>query len=70
MESVCLNSDCKCGTVYRLVTVASGAAAGKFLQYEPGGPGVTVQTAYGMEVEVRIFVKVALPFSHIRRISQ
>lgn len=36
----------------RLVTVASGAAAGRFLNYEPGGPGVGVQTAYGMEVEV------------------
>ncbi|KAL2610837.1 hypothetical protein R1flu_022529 [Riccia fluitans] len=35
----------------RLVTVASGAAAGRFLEYEPGGPGTTVQTAYGMEVE-------------------
>lgn len=36
----------------RLVTVASGAAAGRFLRYEPGGPGVGVQTAYGLEVEV------------------
>lgn len=36
----------------RLVTVASGAASGKFLQYEIDGPPVGVQTAYGMEVEV------------------
>ncbi|KAG0583854.1 hypothetical protein M758_3G166500 [Ceratodon purpureus] len=36
----------------RLVTVASGAAAGRFLRYEPGGPEVSVQTAYGLEVEV------------------
>jgi len=36
----------------RLVAVASGAAAGRFLKYEPGGPGVSVQTAYGVEVEV------------------
>ncbi|CAM6125607.1 unnamed protein product [Calypogeia fissa] len=39
----------------RLVAVASGAAAGKFLRYEPGGPGVTVQTAYGIEVDVENF---------------
>ncbi|KAK8644982.1 hypothetical protein V6N13_118839 [Hibiscus sabdariffa] len=36
----------------RLVTVASGAASGKLLQYEVGGPRVSVQTAYGVEVEV------------------
>lgn len=38
---------------YRLVTVASGAASGKLLEYEVGGPRVSVQTAYGVEVEVR-----------------
>ncbi|KAI8565387.1 hypothetical protein RHMOL_Rhmol03G0255000 [Rhododendron molle] len=37
---------------YRLATVASGAASGKLLQYEVGGPRVSVQTAYGVEVEV------------------
>jgi len=37
---------------YRLATVASGAASGKLLQYEVGGPKVCVQTAYGVEVEV------------------
>lgn len=37
---------------YRLATVASGAASGKLLQYEVGGPKVSVQTAYGVEVEV------------------
>ncbi|CAA7402945.1 unnamed protein product [Spirodela intermedia] len=36
----------------RLVTVASGAASGKLLDYEVGGPRVSVQTAYGVEVEV------------------
>ncbi|CAN6541187.1 unnamed protein product [Malus baccata var. baccata] len=36
----------------RLATVASGAASGKLLQYEVGGPKVAVQTAYGIEVEV------------------
>lgn len=36
----------------RLVTVASGAASGKLLEYEVGGPRVCVQTAYGVEVEV------------------
>nr|AOH73308.1 lycopene epsilon-cyclase [Elaeagnus umbellata] len=35
-----------------LATVASGAASGKLLQYEVGGPKVSVQTAYGLEVEV------------------
>lgn len=38
---------------YRLAIVASGAASGKLLEYEVGGPRVSVQTAYGMEVEVR-----------------
>ncbi|KAL9256603.1 Lycopene epsilon cyclase, chloroplastic-like protein [Drosera capensis] len=36
----------------RLATVASGAASGKLLQYEVDGPRVSVQTAYGVEVEV------------------
>lgn len=36
----------------RLATVASGAASGKLLQYEVGGPRVSVQTAYGVEAEV------------------
>ncbi|GFR43330.1 hypothetical protein Agub_g4400 [Astrephomene gubernaculifera] len=42
------------GTVYgsRLVTVAAGAAAGKFLRYEEAGPVVAAQTAYGIEAEV------------------
>lgn len=39
---------------YRIATVASGAASGKLLQYEVGGPKVSVQTAYGVEVEVGI----------------
>ncbi|XP_051224710.1 lycopene epsilon cyclase, chloroplastic [Lolium perenne] len=36
----------------RLAIVASGAASGKLLEYEVGGPRVCVQTAYGVEVEV------------------
>eukprot|EP00250_Pteridium_aquilinum_P034579 c7779_g1_i1 orf=153-1817(-) len=36
----------------RLVTAASGAASGRFLHYETGGPEICVQTAYGIEVEV------------------
>ncbi|GAB4837985.1 Lycopene epsilon cyclase, chloroplastic, variant 2 [Ancistrocladus abbreviatus] len=45
---------CGCDIVIpcRLATVASGAASGKLLQYEVGGPRVSVQTAYGIEVEV------------------
>lgn len=36
----------------RLATLASGAAAGRFLRYEDGAPGVAAQTAYGIEAEV------------------
>ncbi|KAM3359660.1 lycopene epsilon cyclase, chloroplastic-like [Capsicum galapagoense] len=36
----------------RFVTIASGAASGKFLQYELGGRRISVQTAYRVEVEV------------------
>lgn len=36
----------------RLATLASGAAAGRFLRYEQDAPGVAAQTAYGIEVEV------------------
>ncbi|GAQ89563.1 lycopene epsilon cyclase [Klebsormidium nitens] len=36
----------------KLVTVASGAASGQLIEYEKGGPGVSVQTAYGIEVEI------------------
>nr|UOL49150.1 lycopene epsilon-cyclase [Chelidonium majus] len=45
---------CESGIVIpcRLATVASGAASGKLLKYEVGGPRVSVQTAYGLEVEV------------------
>jgi lycopene epsilon-cyclase len=38
----------------RLAIVASGAASGRLLEYEVGGPRVCVQTAYGVEVEVHI----------------
>lgn len=56
-QSNCVVTRCgiefpSCSGPCRLVTVASGAAAGKFLQYEAGGAGVSVQTAYGVEVEV------------------
>ncbi|CAN6456160.1 unnamed protein product [Victoria cruziana] len=45
---------CDSGAVIpcRLAIVASGAASGKLLEYELGGPKVTVQTAYGIEAEV------------------
>ncbi|KAF3624935.1 Lycopene epsilon cyclase, chloroplastic [Capsicum annuum] len=36
----------------RFVTVVSGAASGKFLQYELGGPRISIQIAYRVEVEV------------------
>lgn len=36
----------------RLANLASGAAAGRFLRYEEGAPGVAAQTAYGIEVDV------------------
>ncbi|XP_057968723.1 lycopene epsilon cyclase, chloroplastic isoform X8 [Malania oleifera] len=42
----------------RLATVASGAASGKLLQYEVGGPRVSVQTAYGLEVEEWSYIPV------------
>lgn len=38
--------------ICRLAIVASGAASGRLLEYEVGGPRVCVQTAYGVEVEV------------------
>lgn len=41
-----------CVRVCRLVTLAAGQAAGKFLKYQPGAPTVGVQTAYGIEAEV------------------
>ena len=36
----------------RLIVVAAGAAAGKFLHYEQAAPAVAAQTAYGIEAEV------------------
>nr|AGN48015.1 lycopene cyclase [Cucumis melo] len=42
----------------KLATVASGAASGKLLQYEVGGPKVSVQTAYGVEVEEWSYIPV------------
>lgn len=36
----------------RLVTLASGAAAGRFLEYEADAPRVAAQTAYGIEAYV------------------
>ena len=55
---------------FRLVTVASGAASGKLLEYEVGGPRVCVQTAYGVEVEVIIVVCYTNIFSNIRSCFQ
>lgn len=42
------------GEVYksRLVTLAAGSAAGRFLSYEEDAPIVAAQTAYGIEAEV------------------
>lgn len=37
----------------RLGTLASGAAAGRFLEYEESAPSVAAQTAYGIEAEVK-----------------
>ena len=36
----------------RLVTLAAGAAAGKFMQFELNAPTMASQTAYGIEAEV------------------
>ena len=36
----------------RVVTLAAGAAAGKFLRYEENAPTVAAQTAYGIEATV------------------
>ncbi len=36
----------------RLVTLAAGSAAGRFLSYEEDAPIVAAQTAYGIEAEV------------------
>ena len=38
--------------LHRLIILAAGAAAGKFLEYESGAPTVAAQTAYGIEAEV------------------
>ncbi len=35
-----------------MVTLAAGAAGGKFLRYEEDAPSVAAQTAYGIEAEV------------------
>ncbi len=47
-EGVLQNAGASC----RLVTLAAGAAAGKFLKYEHKAPTVAAQTAYGIEVEL------------------
>lgn len=39
----------------RLVTLASGAAAGRFLRYETDAPSVAAQTAYGIEAQVESY---------------
>ena len=38
--------------LHRLVTLASGQAAGRLLEYEEAAPSVAAQTAYGIEAEV------------------
>lgn len=44
----------KDGAVFegKMVTLASGGAAGRFLKYEDGAPDTAAQTAYGIEAEV------------------
>ena len=42
----------ECSAFCRLVTLAAGAAAGKFLKYEENAPTVAAQTAYGIEAVV------------------
>ncbi|BDA47628.1 Lycopene epsilon cyclase, chloroplastic [Coccomyxa sp. Obi] len=51
-ESVTLKLGDRTSVRTRLVTLAAGAAAGKFLKYEENAPMVAAQTAYGIEVEV------------------
>ncbi|XP_026422781.1 lycopene epsilon cyclase, chloroplastic-like isoform X2 [Papaver somniferum] len=61
---------CESGNVIpcRLVTVASGAASGKLLEYDVGGPRVSVQTAYGLEVEETCLAsKNAVPFDQLKK---
>ena len=41
----------------RMITLASGAAAGRFLMYEQNAPSVAAQTAYGIEAEVEGYEK-------------
>nr|CAB3473366.1 unnamed protein product [Digitaria exilis] len=52
----------------RLAIVASGAASGRLLEYEVGGPRVCVQTAYGVEVEETCLAsKDAMPFDVLKK---
>lgn len=55
----------------KMVTLASGAAAGRFLAYEPSAPSVAAQTAYGIEAEVegysRVYDPTAMLFMDYRR---
>eukprot|EP00884_Botryococcus_braunii_P003734 jgi/Botrbrau1/13361/Bobra.0158s0014.1 len=55
----------------RLVTLAAGAAAAKFLRYEASAPLVAAQTAYGIEAEVEGYEEVydpnAMLFMDFRR---
>ena len=46
------SSWCALADARRLIAVAAGAAAGKFLHYEETAPAVAAQTAYGIEAEV------------------
>ncbi|KAF7154681.1 hypothetical protein RHSIM_Rhsim01G0085400 [Rhododendron simsii] len=46
----------------RFATVASGASSGKLLEYAVGGPRLSVQTAYGMEVECCSGMVIRVPF--------
>lgn len=50
--NLCCGHNKKLVVLTRLVTLASGAASGKFLKYEQDAPAVGSQTAYGIEAEV------------------
>ncbi|MEW5308026.1 MAG: hypothetical protein WDW38_000016 [Sanguina aurantia] len=51
-DAVCYFGEGQEVSVDWLVTLAAGAAAGKFLSYEEDAPVVASQTAYGIEAEV------------------
>lgn len=63
----------KAGGVYeaKVVTLASGGAAGRFLKYETDAPSMAAQTAYGIEADVKgyadVFDSESMLFMDFRR---